>query len=120
MILSITQPEFQKLVQIVQDLPDFSSARDRRRLLEVAFGGVKRGSNVLSRVDLEGSPRGVATSLIQRLMTFGQVEPGREALSVLLDEILSNMGSGDDADFLSDLIVHYQMNTDKSSMQMVF
>ena len=109
MTVQLTQPEFQWLAGILQDIPEFGSVRDRRRLLESAFGGVERARAVLGRVDLEGPPRSAGVGLLQHLLAFGEVSPGRHALGVLLDELLINMGLSDDADFLSDLIVNYQL-----------
>ena len=101
--------DYQKLYGILQRRTDFQSESDRRRLLVSAFAGVPRGDVVLSGLDVSGAPRGASVAVIMYLERFSYVEKGRHALSPLFDEMLATMGVGDDADFLSDLIVKYKL-----------
>jgi len=44
-------------------------------------------------------------------MIFGQDEPGRETLGVLINKLIANRGGGDDADFLRELMARYPFTT---------
>ncbi len=55
-----------------------------------------------------------AITLASFLIQYGQVERGVESLGMFIDQLLANMGFGDDADFLTDVIARYKL-VDKSS-----
>jgi hypothetical protein len=38
--VELSQPDFQRLSRIVQNLPDFANVRDRRRLVAGALAGI--------------------------------------------------------------------------------
>ena len=40
MTVELSQPDFQRLSRIVQNLPDFANVRDRRRLVAGALAGI--------------------------------------------------------------------------------
>jgi V8-like Glu-specific endopeptidase len=44
-------------------------------------------------------------------MTFGQDQPGRETLGVLINKLIASLGGGDDADFLRGLLARYPFAT---------
>ena len=48
---------------------------------------------------------------IGRLITFGQDQPGRESLGVLINKVIASLGNGDDVDFLHDLLLRYPFST---------
>ncbi len=120
MTIILTPPEFKRLTSIVQDLPEFVGSKERRRLVQGALAGVTRANMMLGRIDFDGTPMGVATEVIRFLMSFGQIAPGQEALGVFLDYVLVNTGGGDDADFMADLVTHYNLRAPILSLTPIF
>ena len=108
--VELSQPDFLRLTRIVQDLPEFALARDRYRLMANTLSGVERANVMLGRIDFDGTAMGVAVEVVRFLSGFGQVAPGKEALGVFLEQLLQNTGGGEDANFMSDLILRYQLN----------
>lgn len=109
MTIQLNRAEFQRLTNVLQSHSEFGSARDRRRLVEGALLGSNKANVILSRIDFDGNPMGVATEVIKFLTDFGQIEPGKEALGVFLDHLLVNMGISEEADFLANLIVSHSL-----------
>ncbi len=60
MASQLSRSDFQQLIRVVQNLPDFANVRDRRRLVAGALEGVDRADTILARLDLDGAPMGVA------------------------------------------------------------
>jgi V8-like Glu-specific endopeptidase len=104
----LSQPDFQKLTQIVQNLPDFSNVRDRRRLISGAFQGVPQADIMSAGLDLDGSPMAVSVEVVNFLAQFGQVAYGKQALAVFLNYIQPFTGD-EDNDFISNLFRKYQL-----------
>lgn len=75
------------------------------------FAGSQRKADLLGQLDLDGNPRGTAVRVIQGLATFGQDEPGRESLGVLLNKLIGYLGGGQDAEFLREIISGYPFAT---------
>lgn len=111
MTVELTQPDFQALVKLVQTQNEFGSSRDRRRFIANAIEGFDKSNTILSRIDFDGNSMGVATELIRFLINFGQVAPGREALGVFLDHLLANIGFGENADYIADIVEKYALNS---------
>ena len=109
MAVNVTQSDFQQLVRIVQRQPLFASEVQRRNLVTLAFGIGGRAEIILAQLDLSGNPMNAAITLVNFLLQYGQVERGVAALGVLVDQLLANMGLGDDADFLADVIARYKL-----------
>jgi len=115
MTVALAPHDFQNLVRIVQTLPEFGSARERRALVAAALEGTPRAASMLARLDFDGTPATVATEVSRFLAGYGQTIPGQEALGIFLDQLLANMGSGEDADFLSDVITRYTLRQPPAS-----
>jgi hypothetical protein len=109
MSTQLSQNDFQRLVQIIYNLPDFSNVRDRRRLLIGALEGVPQSNTILSRLDLDGSPMSVCVDVIRFLCDFGQVAYGKEALGVFLNYVQPFIGDGNQ-DFIVTLFARYPLN----------
>jgi V8-like Glu-specific endopeptidase len=107
--VQLKQDDFRRLVELVQGLPDFATARDRRRLVAAALEGSPRASSILAGLDLEGSPRGAAVEVVKSLADFGQVAFGKEALGVFLNYLQALTGE-EQADFISGLFSVYPFN----------
>jgi hypothetical protein len=109
MAVNLTQSDFQQLVRIVQRQPSFASEGQRRNLVALAFGIGGRAEIILAQLDLSGNAMNAAITLVNFLIQYGQIERGVAALGVLIDQLLANMGLGDDADFLADVITRYKL-----------
>lgn len=110
MAVPLTPPELQRLVGILQRQPEFREASGRQSLLTAAFGFTDKADVISGRANLGGSPITAAVDVISLLVRFGQVKPGVESLGMFLDHLLMNMGDGEDARFMSDLITRYHLN----------
>jgi len=111
MTIELQREDFKKLITLLQNLPEFASARDRRRLVSGALKGSPRADTILASLDLDGNARGVATEVVNNLATFGQVTPGKEALGVFLNELLELIGEGENAEFIRSLFARYPLDT---------
>ena len=109
MSIQLSQSEFQRLVRIIQIQPEFASSTDRRSLITLAFGTAGKADTILARLNMSGAPMSASVELVNFLCKFGQIETGYEALGVFLDQLLLNMGIGDDADFMADIIQRHNL-----------
>lgn len=109
--MQLEQGDFNRLVAIVQDLPEFRTEDRRWDLLDDVLAGSSRGQDVRGLLSLGGAPRAAAVRLVTRLATFGQDEPGREILGVLVNKLLDGyVGFGEEADFLRGLFDRYPLD----------
>ncbi len=109
MTIQLDQSDFQRLIRIVQNLPDLANVRDRRRLVAGALEGVPQANVILARLDLDGSPMAISVEVVRFLSQFGQVAYGKEALSVFLNYIQPFTGDKD-SDFILELFQKYPLN----------
>ncbi len=109
MTVQLSQPDFQRLTRILQNLPDFANVRDRRDFLTGAFGGDPKAEVILARLDWEGSSMSFSVRIVSFLSQFGQVAYGKEALAVFLNHIQNYIGDGDDKDFILGLFKTYPL-----------
>src|SRR5262245_52144593 len=109
MSINLSRPDFQQLTRIIQTLPDFATVRDRRRLVAGALEGVERADVILARLDLDGTPMGVAVEVVRFLAQFGQVAYGKEALGVFLNYIQPFVGD-ENAAFIAGLFQTYRLD----------
>ena len=100
MAIQLSTNDFNQLVKILRVQQVWSTDQDRVTFMSDVFGGSPRKEDLLSGFNLDGAPRDVAVRIITQLVTFGQDEAGRESLGVLVNRLLTYIGSGDDADFL--------------------
>lgn len=110
MAVQLSQADFQELIRILSRMPDFQMPDRRIDFIEDVFAGSPRQDDVVPLIDVNGAPRGVAVRLVTRLTQFGQDEPGRETLGVLINKMLSYLGGGDDAVFLQSLFTRYSLD----------
>ncbi len=108
--INLNRTDFDRLVGILAAMPEFRSETTRIDFLDDVFAGSPRKTDVLSLLNLSGTPRGVAVRVITRLTQFGQDEPGQETLGVLINKLLSYIGAGADADFLRALFDRYPLS----------
>jgi V8-like Glu-specific endopeptidase len=111
MTVQLTGDDFGKLVDLIAKDPNFRNVRDRGRLLSGALEGSPRAGDILSTLDLDGTPRGVAVDVVQRLSQFGRVTADKEALGVFLNYLLFFKGEEDvEAAFIRWLINAYDLD----------
>jgi V8-like Glu-specific endopeptidase len=111
MPIQFSQDDFDRLVGILSQHGEWQSVRGRIDFMADVFAGSPRKADILTQLDLDGNPRGTAVRVIQRLSTFGQDEPGRESLGVLINKLIAYLGGGGDADFLRDVLERYPLDT---------
>ena len=107
----LDRTDYDRLARLLQELPDFRTPDRRVDLVDDLFAGSPRQSDLVGMIDVSGTPRAAAVRLLNRLMLFGQDEPGQETLGVLVNKLLSYVGGGDDADFLRSLFQRYPLRT---------
>lgn len=113
MTVQLSQPHFQRLTRIVQNLPDFANVRDRRRLVAGALQGAAQGDTIMARLDLDGSPMGVSVEVVRFFCQFGRVAYDKEALAVFLNYIQPFTGD-EDKDFIVELFQNYPLDVPAS------
>jgi len=111
MTVQLTQSDFQKLVCIAANTYDFRSVMGRLRLVSGALEGSPRATDILSQLNLDGTPRGAAVEVISRLSQFGRVTEDKEALGVFLNYVLFFKGEEDkDTAFIRSLFEIYHLD----------
>jgi hypothetical protein len=110
MAVQLSQPEFQRVVKIVQNHPDFANPSDRQNVIVMAFGMTDKADVMRGRLSMSGTPMSAAVELVNFLCRFGQVSPGVESLGVLLEYLHSGLGGGDDANYLTEIIQKHKLN----------
>lgn len=111
MAIQLSQDAFDRLVVILGQHGEWQSVRGRIDFVGDVFAGSPRKSDLLTQLDLDGTPRGTAVRVIERLTTFGQDTPGREALGLLVNKLIAYLGGGDDVEFLRELLSGYPFST---------
>jgi len=117
MAIQLTQPDFDRLVGMLQMYPDWQTVQGRVDVMSDVFAASPRKYDLIGSLNLDGTPRAVAIRTVTRLSTFGQDEAGRESLGVLVNKMLTYLGGGDDADFLKDLLTRSPFTTPPVAVQ---
>jgi len=111
MAIQLSQDDFDRLASILSQHGEWQGVRNRLDFMADVFAGSPRKADILGQLDLDGNPHGTAVRVIHRLATFGQDEPGRESLGVLINKAIAYLGGGDDANFLRDVLARYPFAT---------
>ncbi|NUR60749.1 MAG: trypsin-like peptidase domain-containing protein [Catenulispora sp.] len=111
MAVTLSPADFTRLAGIISVLPEFRTVQGRVDFLTDVFAGSPRSRDLAARLNLDGPPRGVAVRVVDFLQGFGQDEPGRETLAVLINKALAYLGGGPDADCLRSLLAAYPFTT---------
>lgn len=119
MSVQLDQPDFHRLTQIVQNLPEFESVRDRRLLVAGALEGLPKTDVILARLNLDGAPMPASVEVVRFLLKFGQVAYGKEALSVFLNHIQDLTGDSEDKEFILDLFQKYPLDVPVSPSRLI-
>jgi hypothetical protein len=111
--INLNASDFDRLAGLLAAMPEFRAVQSRMDFLDDVFAGLPRRNDLQALFNLDGTARGVAVRVISRLTQFGQDEPGRETLGVLINKLLSSyIGSGEDAIFLRELFTRYPLQTE--------
>ncbi len=78
--------KFEQIVELLT--PHLDSLASRQALIDPLFIG--RSERPI--LNLEGAPETVASLVVQKLITFGQLEPGEQALAALLRALRGRVG----------------------------
>jgi V8-like Glu-specific endopeptidase len=111
MAIKFSQEDFNRLTNTLSKHGDWQSVRGRIDFMADVFAGSPRKIDILSQLDLDGAPRATAVRAIERLRTFGQDQPGRESVAVLINKLIAYLGGGEDVDFLRDLLQRSEFET---------
>lgn len=111
MALQLEQSDFQRIVGILSGLDELQTETGRWDLVNDVLTGNPRAQDIKGLLNLGGNPRGAAVRLVERLTQFGQPEPGKEALGILVNKLLDTyFAFGDEADFLRGLFSRYPLD----------
>ncbi len=77
----------EKLLNLLVRLPDMATEGERRALLYRVFG-----EKISSQIEVKGSPKAFTSNLLSHLAAYGEVEPGKHAIWILLEEIRQDVG----------------------------
>ncbi|MFI9809536.1 hypothetical protein ACIHEJ_35285 [Streptomyces sp. NPDC052301] len=111
MSIALKQNDFERLVGIHGGMPDFRTVQGRMDFVTHVFAGTPRRHDLIASLNVDGTPRAVAVRFVDRLQAFGQDEPGRETLGVLVNKMLSYLGGTEDARYLRELMTRYPFHT---------
>jgi V8-like Glu-specific endopeptidase len=111
MAIDLSREDFDRLTSILGTHGEWQSVRGRIDFMMDVFSGSPRKMDILAQLDLDGTPRGTAVRVIERLAAFGQDQAGRESLGVLVNKVIAYLGGGEDADFLRDVLSRYPFTT---------
>jgi hypothetical protein len=92
--------------------------QDRRRglVLQAFTGGP--GEKVLDQIDFTGANDTFAPGLVRQLILFGEVEPGRPAIVVLLESLGAGLGV-DQRDRFNDLMARLNLLSRRIAVNML-
>jgi V8-like Glu-specific endopeptidase len=109
--IQLSGDDFDHLSNVLSQHGEWQAVRSRIDFLVDVLVGSPRNVELRAQLDLDGTPRATAVRTIQRLMTFGQDQLGREALGVLINKLIASRGGGEEADFLRELLTRYPFTT---------
>jgi V8-like Glu-specific endopeptidase len=109
--IKLSPDDFDRLAGILRQHGEWQSVHGRIAFMADVFAGSPRSEDILAQLDLDGTPRATGVRVIDRLSKFGQDEPGRESLGVLINKLIAYLGGGDDADFLREMLGRYRLTT---------
>ena len=95
--------DLQQLVNLLQNLPQLATDRERRQILELA--GLKK---LVPMIDFSGSSFAASNEIVSRLSDYGRLTYENEALGLLLNLIKTFVGV-QQQEFLDTLLTKYNM-----------
>jgi len=111
MTLQLSSQHARNLATILGRSPEWQSVQSRKDFVRGALSGSPRERDILSRLDLDGTPLTTALRVIDYLVRFGQDVPGREVLGLLVHELASGQGDSDDSRALIELMTAYGLGS---------
>jgi len=86
--MRLDHPDFDRLVSLLSSMQDWQLPQDRVTFVRDVFEGSPRRDSIVTQIRLGSSARADAVNFINFLMDFGQDEPGRETLGMLINKLL--------------------------------
>lgn len=111
MAIELSRADFDRLAGILSRQDIWRDVHGRWDFMTEVLAGSDRKDDLGGSLNLDGSVRGTAVRVIERLCTFGQDAPGRESIGVLVNRLIREVGAGEDAEFLRDLFARYPFET---------
>jgi hypothetical protein len=87
----VGNPQDNLLAEVIDAVKPLLTQDRRRGLLLQAFTG-EAGGKVLDQIDFTGANDTFAPALVRHLILFGEIEPGRPAIVVLLESLGAGLG----------------------------
>lgn len=110
-MVELLREDFTSYVALLSGLAEFRTETARWRLVDDVLTGSPREHDIRGLLDLSGSPRSAAVSLLTSLLRFGQVEPGRELIGILANKLLgAYIFDPEPEAFLRGLFARYPLN----------
>lgn len=91
MQITVERADYERLVEIFADHPDFRTEERRWRLVDEAFATVARGDAATGTLELGGTARNAAVALVGRFLSFGCLGQ-RHSLALVLEALRSRVG----------------------------
>ncbi len=95
--ITLSRDDFRYLQRQLMGLDDWKTTRGRIDFVSDLLAGSPRKDDIMGQIDFDGAPRGAATRLIEKLITFGWDEPGQETLGLLINALRDYVGVEDGA-----------------------
>jgi hypothetical protein len=92
MAIQLSRDDFDRLVGVLSQDSEWRAVRGRNDFMMDVLAGSPRKTDLLGLLDLDGPPRGTAVRTIEQLTTFGQDQPGRESIGVLINKLIVSRG----------------------------
>ncbi len=105
MNLPLSKGDFELLAKLLCERGEWHGVRGRLDFLNEAFAGCTHKADILSRLDLDGTPRQTAVHVIEVLSNVLQFEGDGRPLSDLVRKLLGYVGTGKDTELLRDLLI---------------
>ncbi|MCB0166016.1 MAG: trypsin-like peptidase domain-containing protein, partial [Anaerolineae bacterium] len=87
-MINLSKDDFNQFVNLLSGHSEFRTETLRWRLIDDVLTSAPREDNIRGLLDLSGSPRPAAVSLINSFQKFGQVAAGQELLGILANKLL--------------------------------
>jgi V8-like Glu-specific endopeptidase len=104
--------DFDRLKNILRDLPDMEQEDDRWRFIHDVLGGIERQKTIRGLLKLRGNPNGAAVTIITQFKRFGKDDTGKELIGILINKMLDGyVMDMDDQVFLRGLFEKYPLES---------
>jgi subtilisin family serine protease/V8-like Glu-specific endopeptidase len=103
--------DYDHLANLLAGLREMKLDRLRVEFVEEFLRHSPRKQDVIGYLEFDSGALPFAKRLIEKLLQFGQDEPGRETLGLLINYLRDQFGGGAEAEFLRSLLLTYPLHT---------